>query len=55
MLTFDNNWCALIPLQHVSQVPYPAITLCNPANVDTGEYSRAIFNNLKYDKVLMHM
>ncbi len=37
-------------VQHVSQVLYPAITFCNPANVNTGEYSRAIFNNLIYDK-----
>ena len=39
----------LYPLtQPVSQVDFPALTLC-PNQADTGEWVRAVLNNLEYD------
>ena len=38
--------------QPVSQVDFPTLTLCNPNGIDTGEYVRAVFNNLDFDKNL---
>ncbi len=35
--------------QHVSVVNYPSLTFCNPTNLDTGEYVRAVFNNIEFD------
>ncbi len=45
------NKIPVVPFQHVAQIRFPAVTFCNPANIDTGEYTRAIFNNLEYDEV----
>ena len=30
------------------EVPYPAITICNPNGHDVGEYIRAVFDNFEY-------
>ena len=30
------------------EVPYPAITICNPNSYDVGEYIRAVFDNFEY-------
>ena len=30
------------------EVPYPAITICNPKGYDVGEYIRAIFDNFEF-------
>jgi hypothetical protein len=35
-------------LQHVQDVDYPAVTLCNAKGHDTGEYVRSIFNNFVF-------
>ncbi len=29
---------------------YPAITFCNPKGYDTGEYTRAVFNNFAFSE-----
>ena len=31
----------------VTEVEYPALTLCRP-NLDAGHYTRAVFNNLHF-------
>ena len=37
--------------QHVSDINFPAVTLCNPNGADSGEYVRAMLNNLEYNEV----
>ncbi len=37
--------------QPVSEVDFPAVTLC-PVQSDTGEWTRAVLNNLEYDMSL---
>ena len=37
-------------MQSVLDVDYPAVTFCNPAKYDTGEYMRAIFNNFAFSE-----
>ena len=32
---------------------YPAITLCNPTGADSGQYVKAVYNNLQVDKDLV--
>ena len=32
----------------VTDIPFPAITLCNEQGLDTGEYVRNVFNNLAF-------
>lgn len=32
-------------------IPYPAITICNPNGFDVGEYIRAVFDNFEYSCV----
>ena len=34
--------------QPAREVPYPAITICNPKGYDVGEYIRAIFDNFEF-------
>ena len=31
-----------------TEVPYPAVTVCNPNGYDAGEYLRAVFDNFQY-------
>ena len=31
-----------------SELPYPAITICNKNGHDVGEYLRAVFDNFEY-------
>ncbi len=42
----------LSPFQAVTTVDFPTLTLCSPANLDTGEYVRAMLNNLNYDDAM---
>ena len=32
----------------IREVPYPAITICNPNGYDVGEYIRAVFDNFEF-------
>ena len=34
--------------QPAREVPYPAITICNPNGYDVGEYIRAVFDNFEF-------
>ncbi len=39
----------------MTEVDFPALTLCNPNHADTGEYVRAVFNNFEFDQNLREM
>ena len=37
----------------MSEVDFPAVTLCRPITADPGEYIRAVFNNLRYENPVL--
>ena len=40
-------------LQHISRVPYPSLTFCNPnAVADAGQFVRAVLDNVAYEGVV---
>ena len=41
-------------IQPVQEVDFPALTLC-PTQADTGEWTRAVLNNLEYDENLTRL